>query len=270
MNLKSFTGTKNVPVFFILNFLIASSPIVITKDSKLSDAPTFKSEFVVWNVGQGLFTSLIQADYCQHFDAGGEFFPRKKILSSCKNKANTLHLSHWDMDHINFSPSLNRLLHLCLKNLPNGEHTQRKSEMLSKIPDCKSVQQFKNKIPTNIPTSELKTYIPESKKKMSANDSSQVVLIRNSVLVSGDSTIKFEKIWSQRLRNARVFVLGHHGSRTSNSDEVFKSLRRPAMAVASARKRKYGHPHKEVLQRARQNLVPILNTEDWGSLHFEL
>jgi beta-lactamase superfamily II metal-dependent hydrolase len=40
------------------------------------------------------------------------------------------------------------------------------------------------------------------------------------------------------------------------------------MAVVSARFTKYGHPHREVIERLKAAHVPLLRTESWGNLHF--
>jgi competence protein ComEC len=40
------------------------------------------------------------------------------------------------------------------------------------------------------------------------------------------------------------------------------------VAVASARERRYGHPHQETELILRKFRVPLLRTEDWGNIHF--
>ena len=42
------------------------------------------------------------------------------------------------------------------------------------------------------------------------------------------------------------------------------------MAIASAREARYGHPHTLVKRKVRQRRVPLLRTEDWGTIHLEL
>ena len=56
--------------------------------------------WIVWNVGQGQWVSYIDIDKCYHFDAGGEFFDKRKFQKHCKNKYNAFSFSHWDWDHI--------------------------------------------------------------------------------------------------------------------------------------------------------------------------
>lgn len=243
-------------MYQLLLILILSLPKLISLDAKIFYQ--FKDEFVVWNVGQGLFTTESHSQYCLHFDIGGEFFPVAQVNQTCRNKRNLIHLSHLDWDHLSFAGYAAKNLKACLINHPTGQISSRKFKILAELPDCLFF------------TKDYFEYKPIEAKSLSSNDSSQVVLTKNHILISGDSTVKQEKIWSQKIDHVRIFVLGHHGSRTSNSDQVFKRMKQVSMAVASARKKRYGHPHSEVLAKAAKNKTPVLLTEDWGSLHFEI
>jgi competence protein ComEC len=91
-------------------------------------------------------------------------------------------------------------------------------------------------------------------------------------MVTGDAPTVEENIFvheAKGLRDVRWLVLGHHGSRTSTSDNLLRSLPSLRLTIASARHAKYGHPHSEVLQRLRFYRVPVLSTEDWGSIEIE-
>lgn len=68
------------------------------------------------------------------------------------------------------------------------------------------------------------------------------------------------------LKSVRVLALGHHGSRTSTSKDLLKELPNLKLAIASARKRRYGHPHRETVEALGKFKVPILSTEDWGNI----
>jgi competence protein ComEC len=72
------------------------------------------------------------------------------------------------------------------------------------------------------------------------------------------------------LSGSRILVLGHHGSRTSTSSLLLDHLPRLTAAVSSARFRKYGHPHARVRRDLAKRHIPLLRTEEWGNLHFEL
>lgn len=59
-----------------------------------------------------------------------------------------------------------------------------------------------------------------------------------------------------------VLKLGHHGSRTSSSENFLTTVK-PALAIISAGKdNSYGHPHKEVTDRLNMLGIPSLTTSN--------
>jgi competence protein ComEC len=65
---------------------------------------------------------------------------------------------------------------------------------------------------------------------------------------------------------ATVLKAGHHGSRNSTGDS-FLELVRPAMAVISCGKRnKFGHPHKDTLERLKAAGAKIYRTDQLGTI----
>lgn len=92
------------------------------------------------------------------------------------------------------------------------------------------------------------------------------------VLLTGDSTENIEKYlvlnYGQRLK-ADILKVAHHGSKTSSSDVFIKTVD-PKWAVISAGKdNQFGHPHKEVLDRFKENNIEVLGTYDIGDIVFE-
>ena len=92
-----------------------------------------------------------------------------------------------------------------------------------------------------------------------------------SFLLTGDTTSAVEEYLSQ-LDGARLDVdvlkTGHHGSDTSTSDSLL-GFASPAFAVISAgRDNRYGHPHKEVLDRLARFEVPVFGTYALGTVVF--
>ena len=108
------------------------------------------------------------------------------------------------------------------------------------------------------------------KPKGSENEQSVVYLLKNQILIPGDTTKKEEMKWAHRLpKHIRFLILAHHGSNTSTS---FQLLRRAnfKLAIASARKKRYGHPHPKVQTRLRRAQVGLLETEQMGHIYLEL
>lgn len=66
--------------------------------------------------------------------------------------------------------------------------------------------------------------------------------------------------------DADVYKTGHHGSRTSSSQELLDAVS-PAYAVISCGEgNSYGHPHGEVLNRFRAMGVSVYRTDEQGSI----
>lgn len=90
-----------------------------------------------------------------------------------------------------------------------------------------------------------------------------------SFLLTGDSPQMIEQYLvalDGSMLESDVLKLGHHGSRTSSS-EIFLRTVQPSLAIISAGKdNRYGHPHKEVLDRLAVLSIPFLSTIQEGSI----
>ena len=171
--------------------------------STLSDLNS--SEFIIWNVGQGQWTTWVQTSTCFHFDIGGEKFPLQEISWRCRNKRNELFLSHWDWDHLSGLKKIKAWKNFCLRAIPALSSDRKKTLLIQSFSSCSG--RGSNEI--------QKIYGGFEEAK--ANAQSQVFLAGN-ILLSGDSLNEQEKIWSSRLSGKKIegFVLGHHGSKSSN------------------------------------------------------
>lgn len=215
--------------------------------------------FIVWNVGQGQWTTFVDSESCLHFDIGGERFPWHKVRKLCEQKRNSIFLSHWDWDHIG---GLARWpwgwsrRNLCIALHPQGKSSPKKMKLLRVFQSCRETPK------------DLIIWTPRAAKN--SNSQSHVVSF-NKILLPGDSPANQENIWGSLpfTQTATLLVLGHHGSATSTSEALLKQLPQLRLAISSARWRRYGHPHPDVQARLRRAQVPLLRTEDWGNLYFQ-
>lgn len=239
-------------IFFLL--LFSSAPI------KDSSSISMRLQFVVWNVGQGQWATLISDKKCQHFDAGGEFAPFAQIRSLCFLKDNEFWISHWDKDHLVFlnSKKMPRFAKACV-HWPNFSTREKwKLKVQTSWPVCKRAQDR-----------ELSEIFGGAQAR-DANSESRVLVIKKTILVPGDSSQKEEKLWGAKVpAGIKIVVLGHHGSKTATSSLLLSKVQGALSAVASARRKKYGHPHFEVRARLKISGIPLLQTEKWGNIHFE-
>ena len=107
----------------------------------------------------------------------------------------------------------------------------------------------------------------------SANDGSivgRLVYGEQSFMMMGDASKYTELLVKHNedplILDSDVLKLGHHGSRTSTS-ELWLEVVHPKLAVISAgRSNKYGHPHKEIIDRLKSFQIPYLGTFQNGTI----
>ncbi|MDD5357282.1 MAG: ComEC/Rec2 family competence protein [Candidatus Pacebacteria bacterium] len=100
-----------------------------------------------------------------------------------------------------------------------------------------------------------------------------------SFLLQGDATAEVEKylISLEKSPESRgygglsgqVLKVGHHGSRTSTSEEYVEAVSPEYAAISDGKNNRYGHPHKETLETLQKNNVKILRTDLQGRIIFE-
>lgn len=200
--------------------------------SYIGDA--FLPFLVVWNVGQGQWVSYVAPHICIHIDIGGEVYPRY-VDKLCKYKPNYIEISHWDFDHYRF-----------LKRFQKKHVSFLQAKLPLKL--VFETSEFKNK-----------------------NANSKIHRL-GPVLLSGDSTLTAEKRWLSKIpKDVQILLVPHHGSKTSSSPALIQKLRaKIKLAIASARREKYNHPHPVIVKRYREAKIPFLSTEDWGHIMIAL
>ena len=111
---------------------------------------------------------------------------------------------------------------------------------------------------------------PTDDDKSTNNDSIvlRIQLGERSILFTGDIEQAAERslVASQQQLRADVVKVPHHGSKTS-STEGFILATKPNLAIISVgRKSRFGHPHKEVVERWQANGATVLTTGDCGTI----
>lgn len=106
------------------------------------------------------------------------------------------------------------------------------------------------------------------------NDASIVLKLvygDSSFLLTGDISIPVEQFLSRRdplFLETDVLKLGHHGSRTSSSDEFLDHVQPDYAIVSAGKNNSYGHPHTQVIERLRVRTIPVLSTQTHGTITF--
>lgn len=91
---------------------------------------------------------------------------------------------------------------------------------------------------------------------------------KNTFLLTGDVEEMTEQIllWSGVDLGADILQVGHHGSKSSTSQEFLEAVAPQIAVIQVGAKNKYGHPHQEVLERLAGN--KILRTDLFGDIIF--
>jgi competence protein ComEC len=211
---------------------------------------------VQWNVGQGSWSSYIDDQHCVHIDAGGKW---RGLTALCKKKKNFLFLTHYDWDHINLAPKIQRSAHhLCrAQRLPNNLSLYKR-KILQKIPLCDFT--------------DLKMIRQIYDAQFSQKNESHAFVLGGKFLITGDASKKIEKKWlpSAHLKEVHFLLAGHHGSRTSLAPELLHQTPSLKMIFVSCLKKRYGHPHAETKKKAEAFKLPLLITEHFGTMALEI
>jgi competence protein ComEC len=92
-----------------------------------------------------------------------------------------------------------------------------------------------------------------------------------SVMLTGDAPIEIENYLVQAypgLLKSTVLKLGHHGSKTSSSDEWLDAVNPEYAVVSAGLNNKYGHPHASVMQAVAARNIKVDETSKEGTITF--
>ena len=105
------------------------------------------------------------------------------------------------------------------------------------------------------------------------NNDSLVLAIRfgkRSVLMAGDAerAVEGEMVADGLLQPVTLLKVGHHGSKTSSSEEFLSALHPQFALISAGYKNQFHHPHPSVLERLKEHGVTVLRTDEHGLITF--
>lgn len=108
------------------------------------------------------------------------------------------------------------------------------------------------------------------------NDGSVVARLsygKTSIMLTGDAPIKTEQIIlsenSPTQLQSNILKVGHHGSRTSTSENFLKVVSPTYALISDGKDNKYGHPHPDTLATLAQFGVKVFRTDLLGTIIFK-
>src|SRR5690606_32873670 len=89
-----------------------------------------------------------------------------------------------------------------------------------------------------------------------------------TLLLTGDAEVNGEAAMLERGRDlhALIFKAGHHGSSTSSNGNFLAAVRPQIVIVSAGENNRYGHPHRELLERVDQIGAVLLRTDELGTI----
>ncbi|MDY2629136.1 MAG: DNA internalization-related competence protein ComEC/Rec2 [Lachnospiraceae bacterium] len=103
------------------------------------------------------------------------------------------------------------------------------------------------------------------------NDASAVVYLQwgdFTALFTGDMSLESEDEVMEALEGRSVDLLkvAHHGSKTATSEEFLRSLEVKTAVLSCGKNNRYGHPHREVMERLEDAGIVSLKTSEAGCI----
>lgn len=232
------------------------------------------------DVGQGDSTLIIfPNDEIGLIDAGSRS-GRKDLVSYLQDlqikKIDYLIGTHPHEDHIGGLPEVIRNFEIGKIYLPNKtNNTAIFEELLNEIKDNNlKISQGKTGVKI-IDSGDLEFYmIGPSGEYSNINNNSIVtkVIYKNfSALITGDAEEEAESHMIQEGHNLKANILrvGHHGSSTSTTEEFLDRVKPDYSIISLGKDNSYGHPHREVLDLLNKRKIPILRTDELGTIIFQ-
>ena len=179
--------------------------------------------------------------------------------------------THPDADHIGgLIPVLNLMAIEQFYDSGKVHTSQTFEEMLTLI-DTKNIPYNVPKTGDNITFDEaVSVKVINADETASDNNEASIVLKVTygdvSFLLTGDAGVALEKEMLSQDVKATVLKAGHHGSNTSSSQSFIQTVHPEVTVLSYGEDNKYGHPHKEVVERLQAIDSKIYATAEAGTV----
>ena len=151
-----------------------------------------------------------------------------------------------------------------------GPYNELESELI-KVLDKKHIKYYSCIKELNIDNNKLNFL--QTKEYDNENDNSNVIyteLDGYKFMFMGDasSTTEHEILSKYNLPDIDVLKVGHHGSKTSSSQEFISEINSKYSVISVGKNNRYGHPNKEILDNLKDSKA--YRTDIDGSIMFKI
>ena len=179
-------------------------------------------------------------------------------------------LTHGDYDHMGEAISLVNHFKVDKVIFNCGTYNDLENELIKTL-DKKNINHYSCITELNIDDNKL--YFLNTKEYNNENDNSSVIyteLHNYKLLLMGDASSLTEKeiLNKYNLSNIDVLKVGHHGSKTSSSNDFIDIINPKYSLISVGQNNRYGHPNKETLENLGES--KIYRTDHDGSIVFKI
>ena len=247
----------------------------------------YPSELVFFDVGQG-DSILLRDEKVILIDTGGklkyakeewqkketESYAERVIIPYLKatgiTKIDYLILSHGDYDHMGEAENLVNNFNVENVIFNCGELNELETRLIQTL---KKKNILYHQCLKELNLNHQKIQFLNTEIYGDENEDSNVIYMNwqgRKLLFMGDAGIDRERelLKKYELKNIDVLKVGHHGSKTSSSEEFIQKVKPKYSIISVGRKNRYGHPHQEVLNYLKNSKV--YRTDQDGSIVFKM
>lgn len=259
----------------LIGGIAAGSMMSFASGDKAEDVKTEKMEVHFIDVGQGDATLIMCDGHSMLIDAGDyskgtaiqNYLQKQKV-----KKLDYLILTHPDSDHIGGAPVIITKFEIDKVFVSNYEKDNKTYQKLIQALDHKRLKYTTPKVGTqySLGTARITILAPNDTYD-NPNDASIALMLQNGqnkFLFTGDAEAAAEQdiLANGMDLSADVYKAGHHGSRTSTSQEFFEAVSPSYAVISCGEDNSYGHPHAETLNTFRMNGVKVYRTDEDGAI----
>ncbi|EIM07885.1 ComE operon protein 3 [Planococcus antarcticus DSM 14505] len=240
-------------------------------DSALIELPHRKGVYLIDSGGLLRFDTEDFKERKRPFEIGRQVVA-PYLKGNGISSIDTFIISHPDADHAEGAEEIFRLFPIGELHLTPGSASN--ALMVELAPDAAEARVVFPGGGSNWAVGETQfTYLSPMDAEYEGNNDSLVLLMKAgdySVLFTGDLEAEGERDllapYGDELAGLTVLKVGHHGSKTSSSEEFLAALK-PALSIFSTGvDNRYGHPSPEVVERFNEMELDTLNTAENGSI----
>ncbi|MDE5697039.1 MAG: MBL fold metallo-hydrolase [Lachnospiraceae bacterium] len=255
--------------------MISSASGAKAGDAEMKSTEAEKMEVHFIDVGQGDAALVICDGHAMLIDAGDyskgtaiqNYLQKQKV-----KKLDYLILTHPDSDHIGGAPVIITKFEIDKVFVSNYEKDNKTYQKLIQALDNKHLKYTTPEVGAqySLGTAEITILAPNGTYD-DPNDASIAMMLQNGenrFLFTGDAEENAERdILATGIDlSADVYKAGHHGSRTSTSQDFFEAVSPSSAVISCGEDNSYGHPHAETLNTFRMNGVKVYRTDEDGTL----